>query len=348
MTKQFNDGTRDCQNLGPFSSGAEAIWSLAKLVVNHGWVLVDSDDGSGTLIDMVTYQGKTSGGLDRTNAWLELEDPGSRRQFLFIRTATGHYSWHPLYSASGAYPVAVHPNPPAAAADEVNLYLATGRANPPGDSLQRPTAGYSLFPNPMNHRVHCCMDDAVASDTDVYSFWMFLVGVGTGVETTTMVCTARVGEGGLAIPGSADSAVFYCHYNPPIVNYLSASGGFTINGMFGGFYGGEFDAFTVRRRVVSNGELEPAAGVGANAENARQPLLPMEIFRSAAYGAVPGDAGVLEPADIHWVPNRAIFVYGAYFDDEAYAGFPGPDHLYVVDQDVVLTGWFSNVVDPTV
>lgn len=197
MAKQFNDGTRVVQNL-IMTSGAEAIWSLVKLLVNAaGYTLDDSDDANGNPVDMVTYQGTGGGGLDRADAWLLFTDPGGVRQYLFVRKAN-HYTWWILMSETAVYPAAVHPNPPAAAADETSLWPGA-YANPDGDPAHR--TSYDLFPNPMNHRVHCWCDDAVASDSDVYSFGLWTAQVGTGTEATCLFVTARVGEGGVVTPG---------------------------------------------------------------------------------------------------------------------------------------------------
>lgn len=341
MTRQYNDGTRDCQNLGYFTAGAEAIWALGKLAIHWGYTLFGSGDNAGNAVDMVTYQGTGVGGLDRSGAWIGLQEPLGGRQYLFSRRAN-HQTWWPLYSATGAYVLSVPPTTiPVAAVDEVNLYLATGRAYAPGHASQR--TDYALFPSTMSHRCHCCVDDAPSSDTDVYPFWMF-ISTNAGVEATTLICTAMVGEGGLMTPGTVDPAVFYCHLSPPTYTVLSSSS-FSPAGMLGGFYGGEFDAYTCRYFYDSGAAKEPSSNFGPNVVTSRYALQPICIGRSSGYGAVPGDAGVLW--DVRWNVQNGVFVYGAFFDDEAYAGSPGPDHLYVVDEHVVLTGWFSAVTAPS-
>jgi len=347
MAWQNNDGTRVCQNLGPFTSGAEAIWSLCKLLVNAaGWTLVDSDDNASGAIDMVTYQGTGVNGLDRSNAWILLRDPGASREYLFIRSSTGHYSWYPMYSTAG-FGAAAHPTPPTAA-DEVNLYLATGRAYAPGlvapDGTSQRTR-YSLFPIAMNHRVHCAVNDAVASDTDVYCWWMFIAASGTGVEGTTLICDARVGEGGLMTPGTADASVYYCNATAPVVTSLTSKTFDATGRMFGGFYGGEFDGFTCRYHYAGGASMEPYASSGPNVDNSRYALLPFEIFRSNSAGfSVPGDAGFLW--NNRWNPDRSTFLYTSYFDDETFAAISTPDHLFATNDDAELRGWYSNATGP--
>ena len=336
MTWQTHDGVRLCQNLA-FTNGVECVWADLNLRIQAaGWVLVDSDDSLG---NPVTGDGAGVGGLNNIDAWVLVRDPGGRREELYIHRLGG-YSWRMQYSSSVGFPVAAHPAAPGVAADEVSLCRGFGANWAPGNAAQR--VDQWMFPNPFPANVicHCAAQDV--PDGDVYAHWMFIKDT-AGILETMLYCDC-VDEA--STPSTdQDKALFYYTDDTPLYNLLcvKTKGTDQFYGyMNKGMGGEEWSSFSIRFYTHLWAAVEPS-GVAFVSPNPHDVVptytcVPTFIFRDNTIGLLsPGDKGMLHYA--RWNPNRAVHLYG---DLLTVANKP----TYVVCSDLLLPGWYSDIVVP--
>jgi hypothetical protein len=342
---QYNDGSRDCQNLGPFTRAAECIWALAKLLLQHGYTELGSRDGdpSSTPIDFVTYQGAGAGGLDRNNAWFWFTD-GVRHIFIQLPSSASQHTWIGTVSISGgmAWPMP-QTAPPTMALDEVGIFNGLGRSYAPGDASHR--WGCQIFFNAtFSAYCNCAVEDTSPGGGTLLPFWMQVWDAVTGAAECNFIWDAVLGEGGESPPpGVTDELAVYGGYYAPHYGYVTGIYGDPTNYMFYGWQNGEWTSLRGRYYYDASAAREPASGSGANPENLRHPLLP--VFLSRQTGAQKGDRGRLYLC--RWNPNYSAFLVGTAFLDAAHGTTPTADHRFMIAGYLALKGWFSAVTAPT-
>lgn len=326
-----NDSSKDCQNLS-HTTGAQTIWALINLLVNGAsWTAVDSYDGTSGYPSVVTGGGTGANGLDNSNAWVHLRDPGGGRELLFWRTSN-HYTWNILYSLSAGYPASVAGSPPAAAADEVSVVKSVGVGLAAGAAGHR--SATALFPSSGSWFAHCAVQNSAVST--VYSFWCVCIQPQSFTPKFTLICDVAVGEGDVAVAGDNDPTVWICSDDSPSRTTLCVEAGST-DGLKGYMLQGdpseEWDYLTARHYYTTSGEVEPDECAGNNPHNMSLALNAIYAFRAASTGAVTGDKGRLFYT--RFSPGSDIIKYGSRLQ--------GASDTYIVWDAIALPGWLLSV-----
>jgi hypothetical protein len=118
-----------------------------------GWTVVASGDGLAAYSssgDVITSSGSGAGGMDNTNAWFVLREPGGHREFLWQR-GSSHDNWAILYSFSAHF-TGGSASSRAAATDAQVIW---GTTNVPAS-----TAATTHFSTNFNSIFHFAADDA--------------------------------------------------------------------------------------------------------------------------------------------------------------------------------------------
>jgi len=143
------------------ATGAEAVYRLKQTLVNASWSVKASSDGTtyNSTGDQIT--GTTS--LAATNAWFRIQDPGTRREFVFQRT-TNNTLWRIKFSESSKFTGGTPGVTQVPSATDEGVIFGSGTDASP--------TGAALFNTDATYRCHAiAFSDAVA--TNVYSFFFF-------------------------------------------------------------------------------------------------------------------------------------------------------------------------------
>jgi hypothetical protein len=172
------------------ATATDAWYNWIQVLLAAGWTHVASGTGTagtfsttpGNANLQITHAGTGAGGLDRNNAWVVLEDPGGRRQFLLQR-GTSNTSWRFYYSALDGFVGtgfgAISATVPPSATDQQQMIGSAG-----GYAGTHTTSGTWAY--------HCVAYDA--PEGDVYPWFVFATEVLSGKIGSLVYCDAmRVG-----------------------------------------------------------------------------------------------------------------------------------------------------------
>lgn len=154
-------------NIDTTTNGAtEIVFSLLTQMLAAGWTVQSSSDGTtykSTPGSQVVSAAAGAGGLNNTNAWFRIQDPGARREFVLYRGINPHtwtFVYSPLARFTGGSPGATtRPT----ASDEQIIYSAV--------TLSSSTLG----------AVYGHVVVQSTPEGGVYGFWVWATVVGTGV-----------------------------------------------------------------------------------------------------------------------------------------------------------------------
>lgn len=155
------------------NGGCVAIFTLVSQLVAGGWTVQSSSDGTtykSTPGSQIVSAGSGAGGFNNTNAWVRVQDPAGRREFIFQRKGSNQ-AWTISYSALSKF-IGGSPDAttPPTAADGQDIYTnSTLYGASPGTYLSH----IIVQTTPMN---------------GVYGFWTFNTTVTTGVYVGVLIC----------------------------------------------------------------------------------------------------------------------------------------------------------------
>jgi hypothetical protein len=162
------------------ATGAVAIYQLKTLLVSAGWVVKSSSDGTtyNSTGDQISSGGSGTGGLGNNHAWFRIQDPGTRREFIFQR-GTNNTDWRAKFSESAKFTGGSPGATQTPSATDEGYYWSSGNdATPTYTTLFGPDATYRF------HVV--AFSDVVA--TNVYSFFAFSSDLITAITRTQLYC----------------------------------------------------------------------------------------------------------------------------------------------------------------
>lgn len=218
------------------TSSTTPVFALKQLLKNSAsWTVRSSSDGTtyNAAGDQITLAGSGAGGLNNTNAWFVVRDPGGVREFCIQRIGAS-YSYRIKYSPSahfsGGTPGATRV---PSATDEQVLCGGGTDAAPTGTSIFETGSG-------VNYRYH-----AVAYTTaigGVYGFWLYCTVTPGSTQANGVIACEPMAPGSYNV-GDTDPCVVNAGtgYAPSAVMSPAASPAFaacTVNvGIFDGTLG---------------------------------------------------------------------------------------------------------------
>lgn len=165
------------------NGGCDAVWTLIATMILAGWTKVADSDGTTYSSGGTQVTGPATGanGLNNSRAWVRMQDPDGRREWIFQRGTVGDYSWRCKFSESsrftGGSPAAtVVPS----AADEAILSGAGSDASPTFATIFNSSAG--------SYRAHAICQDAAVGD--VYEWFLLGTPNAGGDPTGGFACAA--------------------------------------------------------------------------------------------------------------------------------------------------------------
>jgi hypothetical protein len=207
------DGTNASTNLNP-NNGGEVMWYLKQTLVQAGWTVIGSGDGTagatagtnysktGDIFTTLSSVKSGSGGLLNNGAWFLLRQPASvrnsQRQLLFKNGYTGAYTtymWPIKYSYGGLYTTA-----------SVNA----GSVLPTASDETVINLGYAQFPttfvgsNSNTYRLNVSADNSAP-----YGFWAGWFPYGTTGTTCSGMMVFDPLLDGTYDSNDADPYIFY-------------------------------------------------------------------------------------------------------------------------------------------
>lgn len=296
-----------------------AFWfNWIQVLLGAGWVHRGSGTGtSGTFQGpvgadntniQITNEGTGAGGIDRNNAWIVLEDPGGRRQFMLHR-GTSTTQWRMYYSAldkfTGTGFGAVSATVPPSATDQQQM-IGTGGSFT-GASFA--TAGTYVH--------HCVAYDAPEGGSNVYPWFLFATANYTGAGGSFVFCDALKA-------GSYDAL----DADPCVVGPVQGAGGSAMFGIAGNGIGSQFysgsspyiggwyrmdlssEAFVGVSAGVANiniagqyvwgnvGNLPNSGGAAPDPQDSSEPMREMIVARGAGMAGSNFTKGI--PALMRW------------------------------------------------
>lgn len=185
----------------PVTNGPEAVWNLISLLINSGsWQKVQDSDGTtySSSGSQVTGPGSGSNGLNNSEAWVALVDPGGERKYFFQRgSGSGgnqDRNWWIRYSRNAA--LGGTPN-------ATTMPTTTDIQNVHGTSV----TGSALFGATASYYTHAVAETTPSSGTyGVYQFWFACTAVTTGASL----------QGGLAVQGLDPTATSGLDQDPAV------------------------------------------------------------------------------------------------------------------------------------
>ncbi len=160
------------------------IFNIQQTLVAAGWTVQKSSDGTtykSTPGSQITASGAGAGGANNNNAWILLQDPGGRRQFV-IQRGTATTQIRAAYSALAKFTGGT-PN-------ATTLPTATDQAFVIGTS----GAFSTTLPAAGLYYTHCIAQSTPVGN--VYGFWMLNTATGTGATTSSgLLCCEPLATG---------------------------------------------------------------------------------------------------------------------------------------------------------
>ena len=290
------DGTNASTNLNP-NNAAEMIWYIKQTLVQAGWIVISSGDGTtgtvsgtnysrtGDLFTTLSSVRSGSGGFNNFNAWFVIKQPAStrnsQRQILF--KYVGANSWLISYSYSVGFSAAsvTAGNVLPTASDSVNILSSL--------------AIFSIS-SANTYRLNISADNAAP-----YGFWASWFPFGTaGTTCSGMIVMDPLLDGTYAA-NDADPYIFYIpNANSPstlstAVANSSGVGAIPVEGTYGvlSYYkdtGGTFTAALVNTPGMSLTGIP--AGLGANPYSGKDEIFPILYGRRSGLSTQTGFKGM--------------------------------------------------------
>jgi len=162
------------------NGGAEFVYRLLAVLIAAGWTKPADSDGTtySSSGGQVTGYATGTNGLNNARAWVRLQEPGGRREWLFQRdTSTNEHQWRICYSAAakftGGSPGATQT---PSATDEQIILGGGSHASPTFAQLVVAGGGY---------RAHLIAQSTVVGGC--YGFWALTTVAGTGYCNTAIL-----------------------------------------------------------------------------------------------------------------------------------------------------------------
>ncbi len=99
MAKTFDKNT-------VYATTAAAIFAFKALLKAAGWVVKSSGDGLSAFsssADIITGNGSGANGINNSQAWFRIQDPGGLREFVWQRGSASAHHWWVTYSAQSKF-----------------------------------------------------------------------------------------------------------------------------------------------------------------------------------------------------------------------------------------------------
>lgn len=265
------------------ATGAIAVYNLWTRLSAQGWTKkMDSDGTTYSSTGVQVTSGATgAGGLNNTNAWMRLQDPGGTRELSFQRT-TSSLIWRVKYSASAKFTGGSPGATQTSSATDEQLLLGSGTNAAP--------TGATWFGTDNTYRQHIGADSAAP-----YPFWMAGIPNGGGAISAA---------GGVLIfdpvqfaePSDADPCVIYLGStsNTMLVTPLYSETAQTANVCRGylakGLAGEGWVTIPAIGLKTASREIYPN-GQGSNPHTSKDDSIPVMYARPSAIAAPTGYKG---------------------------------------------------------
>jgi hypothetical protein len=199
------------------ATGAAAMFLILGRLIAAGWVVKSSSDGTtyNSSGNQISSGGSGGGGLANNSAWFRVQDPGTRREYVFQR-GTSNPNWRVTYSPLAKFVTGSPSATQVPSASDSQTLLGAGTDASPSFSAFFGTDGAYRFSCAAQSVGTAVQPGGIGTAITAYPFFSvgWTIGAGASSQTHGMFIMS---------PDPVTSAVFNSGDTDPIFNYVGAS-----------------------------------------------------------------------------------------------------------------------------